>query len=183
MIQKNPSSPIVRVISNSPPDSDPSGRTLSPRPPQFVSLRKRHLNRKEPECRTAAFRNIAPSIRQLRLPLHLQPRHKRIPRSIGRMAEKNLCLLCSVSNHISMGLPLYCFFKFSTFLIQFLNTRISFYCLIGLQTDSLKSHRRQRRIPTYIRPPAESIPRELRELSHNPLRNASETSANLIFDE
>ena len=29
---------------------------------------------------------------------------------------------------------------------------------IGLQTDSLKSHRRQRRIPTSIRPPAEFNP-------------------------
>ena len=30
---------------------------------------------------------------------------------------------------------------------------------ISLQTDSLKSHRRQRRIPTYIRPPAELNPK------------------------
>ena len=110
----------------------PSDRAYRPTTATPIrTLRQLYLNRKEPECLIAAFWNIAPAIRQLRLPLHLQPRHKRIPRTIGRMAEKNLCLLCSVSNHISMGLPLYCFFKFSTFLIQFLNTRISFYCLIG----------------------------------------------------
>ncbi len=47
---------------------------------------------------------------------------------------------------------------------------------IGLLTDFLKSHRRQRQLPSCIRPPAESIPRERRELSHNLPKNASETS-------
>ena len=59
---------------------------------ECLTLRQCHFNRKEPECGIAALRHIAPSIRQLRLPLHLDARFKRLARTIGRMAELKLRL-------------------------------------------------------------------------------------------
>ena len=57
---------------------------------ECLTSRQCHFNRKEPECRIATLRHIAPTFRQLRLPLHLQPRHKRLAHTIGRMAEFEL---------------------------------------------------------------------------------------------
>ena len=58
--------------------------------PPFDVLRQSHFDREEPECRIAAFRDITPTIRQLRLALHLQPRRKRIACAVCRMAELEL---------------------------------------------------------------------------------------------
>ena len=55
--------------------------------PPFDVLRQSPFDREEPECRIAAFRDITPTIRQLRLALHLQPRRKRIACAVCRMAE------------------------------------------------------------------------------------------------
>ena len=73
----------LRTRRDSHPTVGRPPRDRRPNPP----LRQRYLYGKEPECRIAAFWNITPSIRQLHLPLHLQPRHKRIACTIGRMAE------------------------------------------------------------------------------------------------
>ena len=54
---------------------------------ECLTLRQCYFDRKEPECRIATLRHIAPTFRQLRLPLHLDSRHKRLARTIGRMAE------------------------------------------------------------------------------------------------
>ena len=53
-----------------------------PSAPPLGFLRQHHLDRKEAEGRIARGRHIAPSIRQLRLPLHLDSRRKRIARTL-----------------------------------------------------------------------------------------------------
>ena len=74
--------------------TNPKGAQASarrvPSPPPFGILRQLYPNRKEPECRIATLRHIAPSIRQLRLTLHLDSRRKRIASAVSRVTELEL---------------------------------------------------------------------------------------------